>query len=208
MTGHQKQIKAVIFDLGGVLVRTETQEPRIRLAKRLGISPERLYDIIFNSPSNRLAEVGKITSVAHWDLVRQALGVSPGEIGQIRSEFFEGDILDRDLLMWIKALRSQVKVGILSNAMDDLRQRMDELQPGVLAEFDEVAISAEMGIAKPDMRAFLFAVDRLGVRPWETLFIDDMLHNIEGAEKAGLVGLRFQSSDQVKEDVTRWLIVE
>ncbi len=55
-------IRAVIFDFGGVLMRTEDQSPRQELAARLGVTREQLYYHIFDSPSARQATLGEISA--------------------------------------------------------------------------------------------------------------------------------------------------
>ena len=69
-------IRAVIFDLGGVLVRTEDRAPRTQLADRLGLSYEELSALIFDSQSAHQATKGEITTEEHWDEVRKTLGLS------------------------------------------------------------------------------------------------------------------------------------
>src|SRR3989304_4176284 len=72
-------IRAVIFDLGGVLVRTKDPAPRARLAARLGMSPAELSRIIFDEESARQATLGAITTQDHWETVRRKLGLSPDD---------------------------------------------------------------------------------------------------------------------------------
>ncbi|HSL43305.1 MAG TPA: hypothetical protein VK897_07730, partial [Anaerolineales bacterium] len=66
-------IKAVFFDLGGVIVRTEFQAPRQQLADRLGIDYDDLNKLIFDSDSSVRASTGEITSEEHWISVIQRL---------------------------------------------------------------------------------------------------------------------------------------
>ncbi len=70
-------IRAVIFDLGGVLVRTEDQTPRRELAERLGITRQELYDLVFDSPSARQASLGTMTAEEHMERVRLISGSCP-----------------------------------------------------------------------------------------------------------------------------------
>src|SRR4030067_2949893 len=114
-------IRAVIFDLGGVLVRTEERAPRQQLAARLGMTSEQLSSLVFDSPSARLAMQGKIAPEAHWETVRAALALSPQELSVVRSAFWPGDVLDSGLVDTLRALRPRYKTALLSNAWGDLR---------------------------------------------------------------------------------------
>ena len=66
-------IKAVFFDLGGVIVRTEYQAPRQHLAERLGMEYDDLVKIVFDSESGQQASIGAVTPDAHWELVVKRL---------------------------------------------------------------------------------------------------------------------------------------
>lgn len=67
-------IRAILFDLGGVLLRTEDPQPRQRLASRFGMTPAELYTLVFDSESAHLALLGKISTTEHWRTVQQGFG--------------------------------------------------------------------------------------------------------------------------------------
>ena len=90
-------IKAVFFDLGGVIVRTEFQSPRQQLAERLGMEYDDLDKIVFNSDSSLRASMGEIPADEHWASVIKRLKRPASELAAIRDEFFAGDIVDRTL---------------------------------------------------------------------------------------------------------------
>ena len=102
-------IKAVYFDLGGVIARTEFQSPRERLAERVGLTYEELVRIVFDSKSSQEASIGKISEDDHWKFVARALHRPLKEREAIRKEFFDGDIIDRELISHIRSLRSRAK---------------------------------------------------------------------------------------------------
>src|SRR5687768_1036164 len=105
-------IKAVFFDLGGVIVRTEFQTPRQLLAERLAMDYDDLVKIVFDSDSGIKATMGEISSDDHWDSVLKRLKRSAPELIAIRNEFFAGDIVDRTLLDYIRTLRGRYKTGL------------------------------------------------------------------------------------------------
>src|SRR5215211_2190877 len=115
-------IKAVFFDLGGVIVRTEFQVPRQQLADRLGMDYDDLNRIVFDSESSGRASIGEITSEEHWTSIVQRLKRPTSELSLIRDEFFAGDIVDRTLVEYIRSLRGKYKTGLSSFFWGDLRQ--------------------------------------------------------------------------------------
>jgi epoxide hydrolase-like predicted phosphatase len=110
-------------------------------------------------------------------------------------KYWSADDVNWRLLDYIRSLHPRYKVGLLSNAWDDLRQTMHN-RWDIDGLFDQMIISAEVGIVKPDPRIFHLAVERLGVQPSDAVFIDDMLVNVQAARKEGLAAIHFQNNDQ------------
>jgi epoxide hydrolase-like predicted phosphatase len=185
-------IRAVFFDLGGVIVRTEYQTPRQQLAERLGMEYDDLNRIVFDSETGLQAAVGEITSSQHWEAVMKRLKRPVEEMTTIRDEFFAGDIIDRQLLNYIRSLRGKYKTGLISNAWNDLRESL--VREKIDDAFDQIIISAEVGVAKPDPKIFQIALKQADVRPNEAIFVDDFYVNIEGCEKVGMKGIHFKDA--------------
>jgi epoxide hydrolase-like predicted phosphatase len=186
-------IRAIFFDFGGVLMRTEYQAPRQHLAERLNMEYDDLVRLVFDSEVSRQASIGAATVDQHWDAVMKRLNRSSSEARAIREEFFGGDILDRTLINLIRSLRGKYKTGLISNAWNDLRdfikkEKFDDA-------FDTMIISAEVGVMKPDAKIFKIALDRLKVPAKEAMFVDDFVENIEGCEKVGMKGMLFQDAE-------------
>lgn len=188
-------IRAVIFDLGGVILRTEDQTHRAKLVERLGVTREQMYYHVFDSPSAQQATLGKISAASHWEAVRQALGLSPEEFPWVMDAFWAGDRLDTELVSLIRSLRPRYRTALLSNAWDNLRQAM-ERDWGIADAFDELIISAEVGLAKPDARIYHLALERLNVAPPEAVFVDDFVDNVAAAQKLGLHTVHFRHPAQ------------
>ena len=105
-------------------------------------------------------------------------------------------MLNIQLADLIRSLRGHYKIGLLSNAWSDMRQVLDK-RFHVADLFDELIISAEVGLAKPDPRIYRLAVQRLNVQPSETVFIDDMLKNVEAARLEGLHAIQYLDFEQM-----------
>jgi epoxide hydrolase-like predicted phosphatase len=197
-------IRAVIFDLGGVLVRTEDRTSRSKLAKRLGLTYDELSALVFDSQSALKATKGEITAEEHWDEVCKALGLSKEEYPQVPLEFWGGDTLDHGLINYLRNLRPQYKTALLSNAWDDLRQMIEEVWKFDDA-FDQILISAEVGLVKPDRFIYEKVLSELDVKPAEAVFVDDFPENVAGAKTVGLEAIRFISPEQALQDLERLL---
>jgi epoxide hydrolase-like predicted phosphatase len=192
-------IRAVLFDFGGVVLRTEYQAPREHLAERLNLTYEDLNKIVFESESGRLASVGAITTDQHWAALVHRLGQAPSETGTIREEFFAGDVIDRPLVDYIRDLRHRCKTGMISNGWADLREYIVRNQ--VDDAFDVMVISAEVGVLKPEPKIYQVALEELGVDAHESAFVDDTIGNIEAAIGMGMRGILFRSHEQIMREV-------
>jgi putative hydrolase of the HAD superfamily len=197
---EKTQIKAVIFDMGGVFLRTEDRQPRLRLAEKYGLTPQGIESLVFDSETHHLAEKGILTAEDHWQSVGKQLHLDAEQSREFRQQFFAGDRLDRDLLAWISSLRSQFRTAMLSNAWSDLRQVLSRMG-GVLECFDQVFISSEVGMAKPDPKIFQHVLTNLQVSPDEAVFTDDFKHNIEGAAAVGIHAVHFLSPEQARREI-------
>jgi putative hydrolase of the HAD superfamily len=186
-------IKAVFFDLGGVIVRTEFQAPREHLAERLGMEYEDLVKLVFDSPSSLKASHSEISDKEHWAEVTKRLRRPAAETETIREEFFAGDVVDREILEFLRSLRPDYFVGLISNAWPDLRdyiarQKFDDA-------FDQMVISGEVGVMKPEPRIYQIAMEQAGVDPDEAVFVDDFFENVEGCRAVGMHGIHFRDPE-------------
>ena len=188
-------IKTVIFDLGGVLVRTEDPTPRKLLADRYGISSTQLSDLVYRSESGMQAMVGEITTAQHWEFIDQKLGLPEGSVAQFEKDFWGGDHLDQVLIDFIAGLRSSYQTALLSNAWDNLRHLLEDLWK-VDHVFDRIFVSAEIGAAKPDPAIYQFVFQELEKKPEEIVFVDDFQVNVTAARELGMQAILFRSREQ------------
>jgi len=196
-------IRAVYFDLGGVIVRTEFQTPRQLLAQRLGLEYDGLIKLVFESESAVQASLGFISEDEHWAAVTRRLHLPESETRLIRDEFFAGDITDLHLLDFMRAVRKTCKVGLISNAWSGLRSwivsnKFDDA-------FDAMTISAEVGVMKPDARIYRIALDQLGVASAESVFLDDSSANVAAARAFGMPAIHFVRSEQALDELKQIL---
>lgn len=198
-------IKAVIFDLGGVILRTEYDSPRHHLAEKLGVDYEDLLRAVFQSESCQLASLGRVSADEHWLNVTRLLKRPPTDTDLIRREFFAGDVIDRTLLDFIRSLRPRYKTGLLSNGWSDLREytRLNHFDDA----FDGMTISAEAGIVKPSAGAYELSLKQLGVNADEAVFVDDFIENVEGARAVGISAVHFKGVEGMMKELKKLLSI-
>ena len=196
-------IRAVFFDLGGVILRTEYQAPREHLAERLNLTYEDVYRAVFESETSRKASLGTVSEDEHWDAVTRKLGRPVTEAKAIRDEFFAGDMIDRGLLDFIRSLRPRYTTGVISNAWPNLRAYIAENKFD--DAFDSLTISAEVGVMKPQPKIFQLALEQAKVQASEAVFVDDTPANIEAANTLGMHGILFRDPRETLAELKNFL---
>jgi epoxide hydrolase-like predicted phosphatase len=194
-------IKAVLFDFGGVLVRTRDQESRRNWERTLGLEEGQLSRLVFESEATRRATIGALPERAIWEHVAETLMLDNDRLQQLKIDFWKSDQVDTQLVQFLRSLRPKYRTGILSNAWSNARQLFIETyQLGDVV--DEMILSAEIGLAKPDTHIYLVAAQKLGVEPEEAIFVDDMPENVTGAIKAGMLGIQFTGTPELLETLS------
>jgi HAD superfamily hydrolase (TIGR01509 family) len=199
-------IRAIYFDLGGVILRTEDKGPRTTLAASFGITYEAIEKIVHGGGpqgSAARASIGLLTEEQHWLNVVQALNLPESEVTRVENAYFAGDRLDWALINFIRSLRPSIQVGLISNAWSGLRTWMMEQKFD--DAFNHLTISAEVGMGKPDERIYLYALEQFNIRPEEAIFVDDMPANIEAANVLGMHGIHFKTTEQTIAELKKLL---
>ncbi len=197
-------IKTVIFDFGGVLVRTEDSRYRKRLAESFGMTYEEIDQLVYGSPTSKQAGIGAITARQHQAAVMEKLGLKPEDFKAFGDEFWRGDSLDQKLVDFIKGLQGNFRTVLLSNAWDDLRPLLKDLWK-IDGIFDEIFISAEIKMAKPDPAIYQHVIKMLAADPATMVFLDDFIENVLGAREQGINAIHFRSREQALAELTEYL---
>jgi len=200
MTIHKDSNLAVIWDFGGVIVRTHDQRGRAQWEKKLGLPANKLSEWVFEGEMGRKASLGQATTDEVWNWVIEQLELPPETRVELERDFWKGDRLDEALVAFIRDLRPTYKTGLLSNAWPDLRKALENVW-NVADAFDEIVISAEVGFVKPDARIYHQMLDRLNVPPERAIFVDDFPENIAGAHAVGMQAVRFKNPKQALRDL-------
>lgn len=196
-------LKAIIFDVGGVFIRTHSRLGREKWAARLKLDAWEFENFVFGGESGRQAQLGQKTSAAHWRWLGDYYGLTEAELAELQRDFFAGDSFNEPLLEQVVRLRQAgYRTSLLSNFWDSARQFWTEIYPFV-ENFDDIVISAEVGLMKPNPQLYHLAARRLGILPVEALFIDDSAENIAGARAAGMQGLHFADPKAAQRELAR-----
>lgn len=197
-------IRAVIFDIGGVLSLYTDMKTYLKWEQKLGLPKKGLFDILYQSKVSKLATLGKATVDEVWEDLGQQCNLSPEELNIMRDEIWAGYEWNTELLDYIRSLKPKYKTAIVSDAWSDARESMQ----GFINNdtFDVIVFSAEVGVQKPAPEIFERALSQLGIAPQEAIFVDDREKNIVGANQLGMHGVFFTDTQKAIEDIENLLI--
>lgn len=194
-----KTIEAIIFDVGGVLVRTADHSSRAVWEKRLGLASGGAEAVVLNSEMGHRAQRGEITNEALWNWVGKFLELGD-ELPAFRQDFWRGDLVDEKLVALIRKLRRSYKLAIISNATDALLETLAVYS--LLDEFDLVVGSAYEGVMKPNRLIYDRTLERLGSPAEKSVFIDDAPANVAGARALGMNAILFNPMMDLAAELT------
>lgn len=196
-------IKAIIFDIGGVLLRTQDHYFRFQWDQKLAVPPGTVEQAVFNSQCGKAAQLGKMTTAELWDWIGQHFNLLPSELSQLKRDFWAGDVLDQKLVDLIYRLHKQYQTAVISNYSDILPHLInDEWQIG--DAFDVLTVSADVQVMKPDPAIYKRTLAKLEVQPQEAVFIDDFGHNIQGAIEVGMRGIHFTEGVNLTDELKKF----
>ena len=195
-------LRAVIFDYGMVLTGPQDPEYHAALLRITGLPADRFESLYW--ADRHAYDEGKLTGLAFWQkLVRDAgLNLSPATIDELNHlDARMWTTQNPAMVAWQQKLKQHgLLTAILSNMGDNV---LANLQREFLwiHDFDVLIWSFQHLMAKPDPAIYRLVLEKLNVRPEESLFLDDKLVNIEAAQALGMHAIQFSTIDRLRADL-------
>jgi putative hydrolase of the HAD superfamily len=190
------RIKAVIFDFGRVISSQKPDSLFRTYEHDLGLAPETINQIMFESQAWRDALIGRCSAREFWYRIGPAIGLeSLDKIDDFRKRYHAAESIDRGVLSLIRQLHGRYKLAILSNSPPGLAQWLSAW--GILDLFNVVYCSGDEGMIKPDPAVYHATLNRLGTLPHEAVFIDDTIGHVKAAQSLGIHGIEFTNAEQL-----------
>ncbi len=193
-------IRAVVFDIGGVLEITPRTGWVERWEARLGLPP--------GSVIARLGDVwraGSVGSISEADVERRTgelLGLDRAHVDALMADLWEEYLgtLNTELAAYFASLRPRYRTAILSNSFVGAREK-EQARYGFGDLCDLIVYSHEEGMQKPERRFYELACERLGVEPAEVVFLDDVEVCVAAAREFGMHAILFRDTAQAIADL-------
>lgn len=198
-----KNIKNIIFDLGGVLLDID-----IKLAipafSKIGITLGDNFDDLEKLKVFELFEKGTMDTFSFRNELRKWTDkpLSDGEIDKAWNSIII-DFPDERIKL-LNSLKSKYRIYLLSNTNEIHEKYYDEMVKNrtgnsIRALFQNVYYSHVIHLRKPDIEAFQYIIRDCNLNPKETLFIDDFINNIKAAKKTGLHTRHLKAGEELSE---------
>jgi HAD superfamily hydrolase (TIGR01509 family) len=192
------RVEAVLVDLGGVWIQDGDFAERAAWAAAHGTTADALWATYLEAVGPG-SEGGRSEQEVHRRLAH-LVGIDMGELPDLLGALHAHEILDPTITDFLKPLRPDRKVGVITNAGPSARRALYAKFP-FHELIDLMVVSAEEGVAKPHPDIYLATGERLGVDPAACVFIDDKPANVEGARGVGMQAIHFLSPDQAIDDL-------
>jgi putative hydrolase of the HAD superfamily len=191
-------IKGIIFDLGGVLIDNPAPPMKSYLTRVLNISKSKLEK--FLSPFIPPFQKGLITENEIWNNFSREFSQNIDTAtsiwtGAIQSAYSP----KKEMFVLVSQLKKlNMKIGILSNTEIPVVNFLSNMD---FSMFDILVYSCLEGTRKPEKEIYLRAINRIGLKAEELIFIDDSEENILASREHGIKGILFISYKQIFREI-------
>jgi epoxide hydrolase-like predicted phosphatase len=199
----EPDIRAIFFDFGGVILKTFDGVDHPGIEERFGLEPKSLRLMVYRDSRYNDFQVGNCTYDDWVVSIRAAMDAQiPDKAADVLQAFFESDHpLNADMVALVQRLHGNYTLGIISNTVPGMEDRMQERIPDLIGLFDVRIGSGDVGFAKPDPAIFHRAMDAAGVDPAQSVFTDDYNKHADAARALGMHAFHFTGYDQFVQDL-------
>lgn len=201
MTAPKSPIKAVIFDLGNVLVNFDAEKAVRRFAADCGVPVTKAWWHFFVSPHEKAYTRGEITCNDFYSAAKEVLKL---KVDFETFRYYWNDIFweNEGMDELLAALKKKYALFLISNTN---RMHFDYIQTNfkVLRHFDRLFASHEVGARKPEAAIYKKVLEDIKFAPGECVFIDDKLEFVRGARRSGMYSIQFRTKAQLLRDLKK-----
>jgi HAD superfamily hydrolase (TIGR01509 family) len=194
------KFRAIIFDIGRVLIRVDISRIKDGLTVGLPLTPEEVWSAIEKDPRWLDWQEGRI-SPRDWHLhLAKRLGVSLTfeQFSEVWNRALDPNPIHSE--SFLENLSRNYRLALLSNT-DPIHMSHDEARFPFFRFFPTRIYSYRVGASKPDPLIYREALKACKVRAEEAVYIDDIAAYAEAAQRLGMTGIVFQSPEQLQSDL-------
>jgi epoxide hydrolase-like predicted phosphatase len=186
-------VRALLFDLGGVVFEFDFAHALAHWAPYSALAPEQLRRAFSHDEDYQRHERGELSGAQYFDSLRRKLQLeaSDEQIAAGWNAIFREEIAET--LDAVAAVRKRFPCYAFSNTNKTHHAAWRAAYPRIEPSFDRVFASSDIGLRKPERAAFAHVCREIGLPPAALLFFDDLEENVAGARACGLQAVRVTS---------------
>lgn len=196
------KIKAIIFDIGRVIIRLNLHRVQAGLAEGMTLRPEELWSAIEKDPRWKDWQEGRMSARDWHNNLTSRLGIPLKfeQFSTVWNSILEPKTLIEESLF--EALSEKYCLALLSNT-DKIHVDYIEANFAFLKYFppERRIYSCTVGVCKPDPLIYRQALRACKAKAEEAIYIDDIEANVEAARKLGMEGIHFESAEQLQQEL-------
>ena len=195
-----RKLRAVIFDIGRVLIRIDVGRAMKGMASGLSLSPEELWSAIENDPRWKDWQEGRI-SARDWHLHMQRRFGGSATFEEFTEKW--NLVLDPEPIHGkelFEKLSKKYRLALLSNT-DPIHVAYMESRYDFFSYFPARVYSCAVGASKPSPIIFQEALRACRIRAEEAVYVDDIEGYVDAARRLGMLGVHFRSAAQLRSDL-------
>ncbi len=192
-------IKAIVSDLGNVIVKVHWSRFCSKMAKQCDYSQKDIHNTIVRSKLKDKYELGLLTSKEFY---KQVVSKLKSDLDYKRFALFWSDIFtpNKPVIEILKKLKTRYPLFLLSNT-GELHFNYIKPRCPILSLFNGFVLSYKVSLAKPDRRIYQKAIELTGCKPEECVYIDDIKEYSDVASRVGMRGINYKTTAQLKKEL-------
>ena len=193
-------IKAIIWDNWGVIVDAKCGSIAKVWSDLLNAPIEGVAKVFSGDEFNQL-QAAEITTEEYLDYVIRELNLPEESKNLLRNEPMESYAYDEDLVSYIRKLKKDYTIALLTNVDHSFLKKCRDYYPEVVGMFDPVIASCVVKMIKPDPNIYKLTLKNIGCKPEEAVFIDDTEVFVKAAIDLGIHGIQYSNREQTINDL-------
>jgi len=187
------KIKAIIFDLGGVILKNTAEAVYEELARALSINFRDLKKLQ-NKYKDQMSK-GEVSAQEFADTTKNNFNLQENVLLKWKEAYLKVMPINRELIGLVEKLKLKYQVGIISN-VPELHAQINK-ERGIFSRFNPALISCEIGLIKPQKEIFDLALKLMKLKAEECIFIDDRTKHLEVPKNMGFKIIHYKNNGQL-----------
>jgi glucose-1-phosphatase len=198
---EKAKIKAVIFDMGNVILNFDAKKSARRFSRDCKVPLSLVWDHFFTSQTEKAYTRGEISCKQFYDHSKACLKVA---VDFDKFKHYWNDIFweNKGMDQFLARLKKKYPLYLISNTN---KMHFDFIKKNfkILRHFKKTFPSHEVGHRKPEPQIYKKVLRSIKLKPKDTVFVDDVLKFVEGAREVGMYSIQFRNPKQLARELKK-----